>query len=54
MNLLVAGATHFIGRTIAAVLSRDHTVTLLNRGSAPPLAEADHHAIADRTDPAAV
>ncbi len=54
MNILVAGGTHFIGRTIATVLSRDHTVTVLNRGSAPPPVEAHHHAIADRTEPAAV
>ena len=35
LNVLVAGGTNFIGRTIATVLGRDHTVTVLNRGRVP-------------------
>lgn len=51
MQILVAGGTNFIGRSIVSTLSRHHTVSVLNRGSRPVADGRIRHLIADRNEP---
>ena len=51
MQILVAGGTNFIGRSIASKLSRHHSVNVLNRGSRAVADSRIRHLIADRNEP---
>ncbi|WP_431841377.1 NAD-dependent epimerase/dehydratase family protein [Calidifontibacter indicus] len=51
MQILVAGGTNFIGRTIASRLSQHHSVSVMNRGSRAPADNRVRHIVADRNHP---
>lgn len=54
MRVLVLGGSRFVGRAAALRLSREHEVTVLNRGSSQVPEPHISRIVADRTDAAAV